>query len=231
MWTPGHLAEGVAFISPGGQSSRPTRAWLSRSFTPLGRMMVRSPKTEHHAGLEQRLVPITPTLMPILQEAFDAAQEGQELLVTLGKGGQLHRRLQAIVRQAGVEPWPRAFQTLRSSCEKEWARDFPQYAVSKWMGHSITVSGKHYVNEVPDELFDQAAAMESGALHNPVQHSAASARNASQGREPGASQKAHKPSDCEGLRSRTTVCGHDEKWSRGGSNPRAGTVSRLRLHV
>ena len=34
---------------------------------------------------------------------------------------------------------------------------FPQYAVSKWIGHSITVSGKHYANAVPDELFDKAA--------------------------------------------------------------------------
>jgi hypothetical protein len=34
---------------------------------------------------------------------------------------------------------------------------FPQYAVSKWIGHSITVSGRHYANAVPDEIFDRAA--------------------------------------------------------------------------
>ena len=34
---------------------------------------------------------------------------------------------------------------------------FPQYAVSKWIGHSITISGKHYANAVPDELFDRAS--------------------------------------------------------------------------
>ena len=34
---------------------------------------------------------------------------------------------------------------------------FPQYAVSKWIGHSIAISGKHYANAVPDELFDRAA--------------------------------------------------------------------------
>lgn len=33
----------------------------------------------------------------------------------------------------------------------------PQFAVSKWIGHSITLSGKHYANAVPDELFDRAA--------------------------------------------------------------------------
>ena len=29
--------------------------------------------------------------------------------------------------------------------------------ISLWLGHSIAVSGKHYANHVPDELFDQAA--------------------------------------------------------------------------
>ncbi len=197
-----------------------------------GRMTVRSPKTEHHAGHEQRVVPITPRLMITLQDGFDTAEPGEEHLVTLRAGGQLHRRLQAIARNAGVKPWPRAFQTLRSSCEKEWAMHFPQYAVSKWIGHSITVSGKHYANDVPDELFVRAAgAGKSEAVQNAVQYPAASARMASQGPRTVATQKAHKPSECEGLRDYATVCDEGEKWSRGESNPRAGTADKPRLHV
>ena len=110
---------------------------------------------------------ITPSLMPILQEAFDAARPGDERLIKLGHGGQMGRRLTAIAKKAGVEPWADAFQTLRRSCEKEWAMEFPQYAVSKWIGHSILVSGRHYANSGPDELFDRAAARE--AVQNPVQ--------------------------------------------------------------
>ena len=34
---------------------------------------------------------------------------------------------------------------------------YPQYAVSKWIGYSITISGRHYANAEPDELFDKAA--------------------------------------------------------------------------
>jgi hypothetical protein len=45
---------------------------------------------------------------------------------------------------------------------------FPQYAVSKWIGHSITVSGKHYANAVPDELFARAAARLSGQVSCPA---------------------------------------------------------------
>ena len=125
-----------------------------------GRMRVRSPKTERHIGHEERLVPVDPRLMPILQEAFDEAEPGVERVLTMNHGGQCHRALQRIVRQAGVDPWDDAFQTLRRSAEMELAMKYPQFAVSKWIGHSITVSGRHYANAVPDELFDRAAGVE-----------------------------------------------------------------------
>jgi integrase len=122
-----------------------------------GRLTVRSPKTERWEGHDQRVVPITPKLMALLQERFDAMPEGESRLVTIGGKGAVIRRVRRIWAAAGVEPWARLWQTLRSSCEKEWAMTYPQFAVSKWIGHSITISGKHYANSVPDELFDRAA--------------------------------------------------------------------------
>jgi hypothetical protein len=46
---------------------------------------------------------------------------------------------------------------------------YPQYAVSHRIGHSITVSGKHYANSVPDQLFDMAAGItaQQAAQHQP----------------------------------------------------------------
>ena len=120
------------------------------------RLTVQSPKTERHHGHEQRIVPITPRLMELLQTRFDECPEGTEKLVTM-RGGWITRQVRVIAKRAGVEMWDRLWQALRSSCEKEWAMTFPQYAVSKWIGHSITVSGRHYANDVPDELFDKAA--------------------------------------------------------------------------
>ncbi|HMN96932.1 MAG TPA: tyrosine-type recombinase/integrase [Phycisphaerales bacterium] len=137
-----------------------------------GRLTVRSPKTERYDGHEQRVVPVTPRLMELLQARFPSARpehcrgarsgqatcpDGEERLVAINGKGALIRPVRRIWARAGVEPWQRLWQTLRSSCEKEWAMTFPQYAVSKWIGHSITVSGKHYANAVPDELFDRAA--------------------------------------------------------------------------
>ena len=42
--------------------------------------------------------------------------------------------------------------------------------MSLWIGHSITVSGRHYANNVPDELFDRISGLRNGnaisAHHN-----------------------------------------------------------------
>jgi len=84
-----------------------------------GRLNVPSPKTEHFTGHEQRDVPITPKLMTILQAAFDAAPEKQERLVTIQGKSAVTRKVRAILKRAGVAEWPRLWQTLRSSCEKE----------------------------------------------------------------------------------------------------------------
>jgi hypothetical protein len=84
-------------------------------------------------------------------------KDGEAQLVRITGKGNMDRWIEKILAAAGVEVWERFWQTLRASCEIEWAQKFPQFAVSRWIGHSITVSGKHYANMVPDELFDRAA--------------------------------------------------------------------------
>ena len=46
-----------------------------------GRIVVQSPKTEHHPGKASRTIPLFPELRPILAEAFDLAPEGAEYVV------------------------------------------------------------------------------------------------------------------------------------------------------
>jgi integrase len=134
------------------------------------RLNVRSPKTEHHAGHEKRWVPIVPELHKLLQEALTQAPKGQTQIVTIQPGGYMNRKMRAYIQHADVAPWPRLWQALRSSCEKEWAMSFPQYAVSKWIGHSITVSGRHYANDVPMVLYAKAAQVAIPAAQIQVQN-------------------------------------------------------------
>lgn len=121
------------------------------------RMRVVSPKTERYDGHAERVVPIDPRLAPLLAERLAEASANGGTLVAISGQGAVRRRVAGIWAAADVEPWQRLWQTLRASCEQEWAMAHPQFAVSLWIGHSITVSGKHYANAVPDELYDRAA--------------------------------------------------------------------------
>jgi len=191
------------------------------------RLTVRSPKTEHHAGHEQRVVPITPNLMELLQERFDDCEEGEEHLVAIRGQGCIAKQVRAICARAGVEQWKRLWQTLRGSCEKEWAMTLPQYAVSRWIGHSITVSGRHYANAVPDELFDRAAGRmadsPSGAQRNAQRKASETAGN---GQKSQADETDGEVSNAFPFSNLQQFSDHflpNEDWRRGESNPRPAT--------
>jgi len=199
-----------------------------------GRLTVYSPKTERWAGHEQRLVPITPKLMALLRDRFETMPEGEERLVRLGGHGALLRPVRRIVARAGVELWARLWQTLRSSCEKQWAMTFPQYAVSKWIGHSITVSGRHYANAVPDELFDRAAQVEAGAQRDAQRNAQLKVPerggNGKKEKVTEESVESRKSREQRELRDISEDPEDPEKWSRGESNPRP-VQSNCRLYV
>ena len=93
-----------------------------------------------------RIVPITADLFPILQAAFDEASDGAVNIVKLGSHrSNLHRGMEKIIERAGLVPWEDLFQTLRCSAETDFARKYPQHEVSRWLGHSMKVSEKHYL--------------------------------------------------------------------------------------
>jgi len=103
-------------------------------------------------------VPIDPELYSLLLEAFAAAPERGEWVMPKGSiiRSNLWRDFGAICARAGLERWPDWCQVLRRNRETEWAQKYPQYVVSYWMGHDISVSARHYL-QVPEQLYDEAA--------------------------------------------------------------------------
>jgi len=122
------------------------------------RFTVTSPKTERHEGHESRLVPIFPELLPFLHDAFEQAESGAEFCITRYRRGttNLRTQLQRIIRRAGLEPWPKLWQNLRSTRETELADQFPTHVASAWIGNSVPVAAKHYL-QVTEDHFKQAA--------------------------------------------------------------------------
>ena len=182
------------------------------------RLRVRSPKTERFAGHAERIVPIDPRLMALLRERFDLAPEGDVLLVGSLNRTALHRRAKGIIEASKVEAWDDLWQTLRRSCEIEWAQTHPQYAVSRWIGHSITVSGRHYANSIPDELFDRASGRKGGAQKG-AQHRAESTRTAARGEKLSAGDDATRPLSCGAKREGAQVCATSQNGAGGNRTP------------
>lgn len=135
-----------------------------------GRMTIHSPKTARHEGKASRVVPIFPELRPYLEQVFDDAEPGTYWVITRyrDRNSNLRTQLERIIAKAGLQPWPKLFQNLRSTRQTELAEQFPQHVCCAWIGNSEDVAREHYL-QLTDEHFERAIQGDSGALHNPVQ--------------------------------------------------------------
>ncbi|MBN1359725.1 MAG: hypothetical protein JW993_03990 [Sedimentisphaerales bacterium] len=133
-------------------------------------MLVRSPKTEHHAGGESRFVPVFPELRPYLIQVFEEAEPGAVHCITRYRRRTLNLRTQflRILAKAGVKPWPKLFQNLRATRETELVEHWPEHVACAWLGNTRLVARKHYL-QLTKEHFEQAAQnaahLEAGAQY------------------------------------------------------------------
>ena len=72
-----------------------------------------------------------------------------------GTNTNLRTQLNRIIRRAGLEPWPKLFQNLRSTRETELAEEYPIHVVCEWIGNSKAIASKHYL-QVTDDHFRRA---------------------------------------------------------------------------
>jgi len=167
-----------------------------------GRILVSSPKTEHLPGGENRMVP---ELRPYLEDAFEQAATGSEFVISRHRDADknLRTQLHRIICRAGLKPWPKTFQNLRSTRETELAEQFPLHVVCQWIGNSQPVAQKHYL-QVTNEHFERASSSvpttptaTNGAARNPARYtSELPGTGGSQKNEP-----AEIPKDSDGFQS------------------------------
>lgn len=134
------------------------------------RISVQSPKTEHLPGGAYRTIPMFAELRPLLEEAFELAEEGSIYVISRYRGTNQNLRTQfeRILRRAGVQPWERLFHNLRASRETELTEDFPLHVVCDWIGNSAIIAAKHYL-QVTDAHFTKAAAAKPAAVPETVE--------------------------------------------------------------
>lgn len=137
-----------------------------------GRMTVHSPKTAHHKGKGSREIPLFSELCEYLEDARELAGElandpKQPVITRYRAGANLRTQLERIIGRAGLKPWPKLFQNLRSTRETELADQFPIHVVCQWIGNSQAVAKEHYL-QTTDAHFEAARK----AQQNPQQSAA-----------------------------------------------------------
>jgi integrase len=122
-----------------------------------GRILVRSPKTEHHEGKGTRIIPLFPELRPYLSKVFEDAEPGTEFVINRYRDSNANLRTQfeRIIHRAGLEPWEKLFQNLRATRQTELAETWPIHVVCRWLGNSRAVAQEHYL-QVTDDHFARA---------------------------------------------------------------------------
>jgi integrase len=128
-----------------------------------GRIIVTSPKTEHHAGKASRTIPLFPELRPFLDKAFELAPEGAVYVVderfrkaANGPAGWMSTNLrttfQKIIKRSGLTPWPRLLQNLRASRETELIKKHTLPTVTEWLGNTPKIAMRHYLMSTKEEF-------------------------------------------------------------------------------
>ena len=100
------------------------------------KIIIHSPKTAHQ-GKPTRIIPLFPELKPLLEQAYDAAPEGSVNVIKHCQGTKNYRKgLKEIILKAGLLPWPKLFNNLRSTRETELAKTYSLQAATAWIGNT-----------------------------------------------------------------------------------------------
>ena len=135
------------------------------------RMVVTSPKTEHHPGKHRRVVPLYPEVRSELENSMEIADEGAVYAVhekfrraaaklvdghENWKNSNLRTTFEKLVWRAGLKPWPLLFHSMRSSRATELLDHFPVHVVAAWQGDSVDTLLRHYAKVRGDHVLQAA---------------------------------------------------------------------------
>ena len=127
-----------------------------------GFIMVSNVKTRHHPTVDDyRKIPLFQELLPYLQEAWEQSKEGAVFVIEGVKALDHRRRnsdakvnltsaVESAQKRAGVTPWPKQMQNLRSTRQTELEDNYPTHVVNYWMNNSVRVAQKHYLQITDD---------------------------------------------------------------------------------
>ena len=137
--------------SVGSGGAEDQRHRLERS-----RITIASPNTEKQGKVQAghpALAGVAAADRNRTQESFGADQV--RLLPFILPGYNPHTQFVRLIERAGLNPWPKVWQNLRSTRETELLKDFPIHVVCGWIGNTERIARRHYL-QTTEADFDKA---------------------------------------------------------------------------
>lgn len=101
-----------------------------------------------------RITPLWPELRQAFEEYWETLPEGAGMRVfpQCPNDQALTSRFKKILKRAGVQKWPKFFQSMRATRATELRKKFPEYMVNSWIGHTQAVAEEHYILDSVQEI-------------------------------------------------------------------------------
>ena len=111
-----------------------------------GRIDHRFAKDRKAGKVQARVIPLWPELRPLIENVLKKASPEQvHLLPCILPGYNPHTQFVRLIERAGLNPWPKVWQNLRSTRETELLKDFPIHVVCGWIGNTERIARRHYL--------------------------------------------------------------------------------------
>ena len=124
---------------------------------------IHAPKTEHHEGDGDRVVPLFPEIRQELSELWEQTEPGEVyVLPNLRHTTNVLPTLRRIIERAGLKVWPKPWHNLRASRATELENQFGAHKATQWCGHTEKIAEVHYWM-VTDDAVSEAAGFISDA--------------------------------------------------------------------
>ncbi len=139
-----------------------------------GIIRVKDSKRQRHPGKEWRFPPIFPEIQELLWEHYNSNRTDPVFIFPQRSTTDtaLRNKLERTCLRAGVMPWKKLWQNLRSTRETELVdQGVPIHVVCQWIGNSPSVAYRHYL-----QVFKEHSNRALGDTRSELQRWAAIAR-------------------------------------------------------
>jgi integrase len=139
-----------------------------------GRILIHSVKTEHHEGKETRYIPMFDELRQPLLDAFAQGPALSDFViqspVLRDPDANLRTQFLRLAKRAGISPWVKPFQNMRSTRETELIERLDLKPACAIIGNSEVVALQHYQQLRP--LYLESAIERNRAARKEAQNEA-----------------------------------------------------------